>query len=87
MTVGDISSRRRGCDDAGAVALHGTIHEGPQLFEWWLCRPDGSDVPVEVNLKRIVSDGQPRVIALVRDIHERKEADGGWWPARRITGV
>jgi hypothetical protein len=40
-----------------------------------------------VNLKRIMSDGQPRVIALVRDIRERKEADGGWWPARRITGA
>lgn len=76
MTVGDMSSRRRGFDDAGAVALlQRTIHEGPQLFEWWLCRPDGSDVPVEVNLKHIVSDGQPRVISLVRDIHERKEAE------------
>lgn len=76
MRVGDISARHRGCDDSGAVAwLQRAIHEGPQLFEWWLCRPDGSDVPIEVNLKHIISDGNPRVISLVRDIGERKEAE------------
>ena len=68
MTVGDISSRRRGFDDAGAVALlQRTIHEGPQLFEWWLCRPDGSDVPVagwaSMLLDGVDSDGT----ALCRD--------------------
>ncbi len=76
MRVGDISARRRGCDDAAAVALlQRTVSEGPQLFEWWLQRPDGTDVPIEVNLKHIISDGSPRVISLVRDIRERKEAE------------
>ena len=72
MDVGDISSARRGCDSEAARALiHRVIHDGPQVFEWWLRRPDGSDLPTEVNLKRIISDGHPRVLALLRDIRER----------------
>lgn len=76
MDVGDISSARRGCDsEAARVLIQRVIHDGPQIFEWWLRRPDGSDLPIEVNLKHIISDGHPRVIALLRDIRERKEAE------------
>ncbi|NTV10960.1 MAG: PAS domain S-box protein, partial [Zoogloea sp.] len=76
MGVGDISSRPHGCDGIGALAhIHRAVEEGPQVFEWWLRQPDGSELPTEVNLKRIISDGFPRVIALVRDIRDRKEAE------------
>lgn len=76
MRVGDLSARNRGCDSPGALMhIHRAVDEGPQIFEWWLRRPDGSELPTEVNLKRIVSDGYPRVIALVRDIRDRKHAE------------
>lgn len=76
MRVGDISARDRGCDGLGALAhIHRAVDEGPQIFEWWLRQPDGSELPTEVNLKRIITDGHPRVIALVRDIRDRKQAE------------
>ena len=41
MDVGDISSSRRGCTSRAARALiHRVIQDGPQIFEWWLRRPD-----------------------------------------------
>lgn len=76
MGVGDISSRPHGCDGLGALRhIHRAVDEGPQLFEWWVRRPDGSEVPTEVNLKRIVTGGQPKVIALVREITDRKATE------------
>jgi len=76
MRVGDLSARNRGCDSLGALMhIHRAVDEGPQLFEWWLRRPDGTELPTEVNLKRIISNGYPRVIALVRDIRDRKNAE------------
>ncbi|MDD5039041.1 MAG: PAS domain S-box protein, partial [Dehalococcoidales bacterium] len=38
-------------------------------------RKDGSAIPVEVNSHRIEYKGQPAVLAVVRDINERKQAE------------
>jgi PAS domain S-box-containing protein len=47
----------------------------PQLFEWKAKHKDGRTVWVEVNLKRVVISGADRLLAVVRDITERKQAE------------
>ncbi|HEX2191262.1 MAG TPA: PAS domain S-box protein [Longimicrobiaceae bacterium] len=47
----------------------------PQRFEWWGRRRDGSIFPKEVVLTRSTYFGQEAVIAVARDITERKQAE------------
>jgi PAS domain S-box-containing protein len=47
----------------------------PQLFEWHVKRKDSKLIWVEVNLKGAVIRGQKCVLAVVRDITERKQAE------------
>jgi diguanylate cyclase (GGDEF)-like protein/PAS domain S-box-containing protein len=47
----------------------------PQLFEWLARRKDGELFWTEVNLKRVVISGETRLLAIVRDISERKKAE------------
>ncbi|HEX7653231.1 MAG TPA: PAS domain S-box protein, partial [Verrucomicrobiae bacterium] len=46
--------------------------EGPQIFEWWARRKNGSRFWVEVSMSRSQIDGQDRILAVVRDISQRK---------------
>lgn len=55
--------------------------DGPQVFEWYNERADGSVVPVEVRLERTYLRGRDFVLASVRDITERKGTQ------RRLEGV
>ncbi|OPY29783.1 MAG: sensory histidine kinase AtoS [Methanocella sp. PtaU1.Bin125] len=49
-----------------------------QLFEWEARKPsDGSAFHAEVYLRRIALDGRPFIMATVRDISARKEAEEG----------
>ena len=52
-------------------ALQGT----PQTFEWWGRRSDGTPFPKEVLLTRSQYFGKEVVIAIARDITERKRAE------------
>ena len=47
---------------------------GP-VFRSQLLRRDGSEMPVEVSIKRVTFDEQPLVVAVVRDLTERDAAD------------
>ncbi len=47
----------------------------PQLFEWQSRRKNGECFWVEVNLKKAVIGGDERVIAIMRDITERRRAE------------
>jgi PAS domain S-box-containing protein len=49
--------------------------EGPQLFEWRARRANGEIFWVEVNLKIARIGDERRVLAVVRDISERKKAE------------
>jgi two-component system, cell cycle sensor histidine kinase and response regulator CckA len=51
------------------------LTEGPQVFDWQARRMDGKLFWAEVSLKRAVIGGQKRVLALIRDITERKRAE------------
>jgi len=52
-----------------------TVQEGPQLIEWQAKDRNGRSFRVEVNLRHAVISGQDRVLAVVRDITERKKAE------------
>ena len=47
----------------------------PQIFEWLSQKKNGELFWVEVNLKRAVIGGQTRLLAIVRDINERKRIE------------
>jgi PAS domain S-box-containing protein len=47
----------------------------PQRFEWWARRKDGSTFPKELVLARSTYFGQDAIIAVARDITDRKEAE------------
>ena len=46
----------------------------PQLFEWLCALPDGGTFWTEVSLRATEINGRPRLLAVVRDITERKRA-------------
>lgn len=49
--------------------------DAPQLFPWLAKGKDGRYFWTEVNLKSILIDGKPRILAIARDITERKQAE------------
>ncbi len=51
------------------------VKVGPQLFEWHAKNKMGDLFWVEVNLKKVMIAGEERVLAVVRDITERKEVE------------
>lgn len=75
MKVGDFSAGE-GFDDEAAVRRIRLAASGQaQIFEWLNKRLDGTTFWVEVNLKRAAIDGEDRVLAVVRDVSERKAAE------------
>ena len=55
--------------------IHKAAQGEPQLFEWKAKDRPGNVFWSEVNLKRVVIGGKNRVLALVRDITQRKKAE------------
>ena len=49
--------------------------KGHLLFETVHRRKDGSDLPVEVNSRRIEYDGKPCILSIARDITDRKRVE------------
>lgn len=45
--------------------------EGPQVFPWRARKKDGQLLWVEVALRQVELEGQPRILALARDVDER----------------
>ncbi len=52
-----------------------TLTEGPQVLEWLATDRHGSPFWVEVSLQAVKLGGQERVLAVVRDIDDRKRAE------------
>jgi PAS domain S-box-containing protein len=70
--------RQPGGAESAELAGHlvaAAIDGKPQQFEWRHRRLDHTEFEVEVRLHRCVVDGMPFLIAVVRDITERKRAD------------
>ncbi|WP_164997738.1 PAS domain S-box protein [Methanolobus psychrotolerans] len=49
-----------------------TIEQGPHVFEWLAKKENGESFWVEVSQKKTEISGEERVLAVVRDINERK---------------
>jgi PAS domain S-box-containing protein len=73
LTVADLSVQRERFTQAEAerhIAL--ALADGPQALEWLARRRDGSEFWAEVTLRSSLIGGQRRVLAVVRDIGDRK---------------
>ena len=75
LVVGDFSLGKPPYTQEDAVRwVRKAAEEGPQLFEWLCKKKSGELFWVEVSLKLAVIGGEERVLAVVRDISERKLA-------------
>ncbi|MHC5073995.1 MAG: PAS domain-containing sensor histidine kinase, partial [Planctomycetota bacterium] len=73
LNVGDISSGEKPYTQEDAMRwMQMAIQEGPQLFEWRGKHKSGSLFWIEVSLKLATLGGQECILAVVRDITERK---------------
>jgi len=74
--AGILSTGEHPYDQDHAVQLVRQAAAGePQLLEWKARRKDGREMWVEVALRPVVLNDQPRVLAVVRDVTERKRAE------------
>ncbi len=76
LTIDDLSSGEPPYSENEARQLvKQTVEQGPQVFEWQAKKKDGKLFWVEVALRSSEIGGETRVLALVRDITERKQAE------------
>ncbi len=74
-TLGDLSAGAVPFDpEAVASLVRQALEAGPQLFEWLARRRTGQPFWVEVSLRAASIGGQRRVLALLRDVSERRAA-------------
>src|SRR5512133_2971496 len=72
----EVASAESACSGDRALELvHKAFQEGPQVFEWQAKKSDGSLFWSEVALNTAIVGGKNRVLAVVRDISERKHME------------
>ncbi len=75
-TISDVSTNEDAyTDDRARELVRKASHEGPQVFEWLGKKRDGTLFWTEVSLKKSTIGGSDRVLAVVRDISERKQIE------------
>lgn len=76
-SVGDLARGNENYNhDKGVEIIHRAFSENQLLtFEWEITMPDGTYRPVECNLKRLGDPSGKLVLAMARDITERKVAE------------
>ncbi len=76
LTVGDISSGDPQFSQEAAIEkVRKAVNEGPQLFEWCAKHKNGTCFWVEVALRKTTIGGKGRVLAVARDITQRRQLD------------
>jgi PAS domain S-box-containing protein len=76
LTIGDISAEDGGYTAGkGKEKVRKAREEGSLVFEWKDKKKDGEEFWVEVSLRTAFISGEERVLAVVRDISERKERE------------
>ncbi|MHC4213276.1 MAG: PAS domain S-box protein [Planctomycetota bacterium] len=87
LTVEDISKGLPPYTQQVAIGwIKKAANEGPQLFEWICKDKTGKTFWVDVNLKLAVIEGTNRMLAIVRNINERKQAEARQQLANKILG-
>ncbi|MBK6456112.1 MAG: PAS domain S-box protein [Gemmatimonadetes bacterium] len=74
----DGRSSRDAANEMMAVAHEQGIHR----FEWVHRRRDGTEFPVEVTLAQVVTEGEPQLYCIWRDISERKRFEASLLESR-----
>ena len=74
IDIAELSSGKEGftANDAGEF-VYKTIQGEPQVFDWQAKKKNGEYFWVEVALKKTNLAGSDRVLAIIRDINEKKE--------------
>ena len=76
LGVGDISLDQHPYTNEMALRIiQETIEKGVQTFEWIARKRDGSKLWVEVSLRYFELIGEKRILAVVRDVSERKRME------------
>lgn len=76
IDIGQVSAGTPPYSQAEAVEkIRGALSDGPQVFEWLTRRKTGELFWSEVSLTRVTTNYYDRIIAVVRDISERKQAE------------
>jgi len=74
--IGDLSSNEEPFTENEAQKRIAAAFHGERLqFDWQARRRDGTVFPVEITLRHSLIGGQNRIIAVARDITERKRAE------------
>lgn len=74
--IGNLSANIGNYNESTAQELiRKCIEEGPQSFEWRAKRKDGSLFWIEMHLKKTIVNGKEIILAVGRDIDERKKAE------------
>ena len=55
--------------------INGALGGNPQFFEWRHCQYDKTEFDAEVSLNKLTLSGKPYLLAIVRDVTERKKAE------------
>jgi PAS domain S-box-containing protein len=79
LRVGDLSLDQPPYTEREAAAMiqRAKVHGQPLRFDWRARHRDGRLMWHEVTLKRALIGGEPRVLAFVRDVTDRKAAEDG----------
>lgn len=75
----------RNSEEAAMEHIETAFEEGVDFFEWTHQRVDGTEFPSEVKLSRFSYGGETVILALIRDITERKEREGELAAAREAS--
>ncbi len=76
ISLGDISTGVPPyTQEAAEEKIQKALNEGPQVFDWLARKKSGELFWVEVSLRCYHFDDKPRVLAVVRDINDRKLAN------------
>ncbi len=76
LDMGAISSGEESYTRDGALRwIRRAVDGSPQLFQWHARARGGRLFWIEVNLKSVVLSGAPRLLAIVRDISERRRSE------------
>jgi PAS domain S-box-containing protein len=86
MTIDDIEVSRKKFDDFPAFA-NSLSFDKTYNIDGTLQRKDGSEYPVEARVRRYISDKKPFIVALVRDVAERKKAEKETLRARKLDSI